>query len=1703
MKAFSRQLAIVSCVLRLFVFLPCLMGQVQGDSKDYVPNEMQVADPEVKTYLDSADSQEKDGDYEQAFLQLEKAFDLCVKKDLHSDKAILEATIAAAYVVRGDIDHAKQFWLSADTDSVAVGNLVLQADALMALSGIARSYQKMDEALELATQALEIGRKSKNLWIQSHCLGELGNLQLAMGKTSDARASVEEALRIDRLNHYEFESTHLLYLAWITFIENRDLDQAIQFATSARELAIKQENYIVFMQSSISVAHGYAQKGKLDQAIEFIERSRVGLTDEGKPLFTNPNSYQAATSLPLIKVSFLEALAFDYQAGKRTDDALKTWQELYDAAKSENFILATAEAANGAAIIYQQKQEPTSAIIWYALAADAWEKAGDFEPQMDALGAEAFMVSQTEDGSKALQIYETILSLTKTHKNLHREFVIDLSIAEVASPMKDDDRAFRALIEAEALLSPALTLDGVGANLISEMYARLAVLYGKKNNELVQLIVLEKAMTPFASDNKPDLMLNLDEEIKKHLDHLNALDTANKAYHDGDLAKALLYFELLQHYQQTDAIWRGLDYDKHSDDPIMQKLIDIPLAMAGLPGGAKALEDNLHNLGPAVGAAKLFTLVALTNYYLTQNRSDEVITYASAAWPYLNLTATDHAQRYEVQVACGLTLSLFLKKDIPSALQRVSGCLTSAKTLADPELLLMAHEINLWVLQAAGRESDGAESAQFLSQHSSEDPQQLMTEASIFAMQGKWQEDLETLQKALSLMESRKDTAQTARIHVTIAGLLATGKVSDVDGEYGHLAEALELYKQLSDADGEVQVNVAIGKYFTRQKDSVRAHEFFDTALKVSRHEKNADMEASIFAASGESFRSFGDTPKSLDAYRSAAKIYHDKSEPAKESAALRNEATIIGFDMHRPKDALELAFSARQLADLSGEWLERYSVRRLIAEIDSTRGDYQGALVALRDARGMSESANQPLNSAWIDLQICGELTALGDWQRALDAVNAAFPVLQQFDDTEDEVLAYSDLMDIYSARESEIKDFDKALEYYESAQKLISRIDPGSAASLALSVEEIYWQQGRFKEAIAKGQEALAYWESKKDIAAEANALLSLAEAERSVGDVHAATTSLAQAEPLVKQAGDFYTTGRFYYGQANLNKREGRLQDAIAQYERVIGFLEEYKANSGVNASRSVAETYNYIYGELIDAYYLLSVKEDAFRISSAEKALEYAELNKSRTLINAWGHSFEDALRRKVPADQQESERDILARQTSLRSELSQLTSGGEGRTVKQIQADLKQVAAEESLLQDKLRQSSPAYAEIRYPNPVVMEDLPLRPGEVLIEFKMFDPALFVWILEGSPSGTHLAAFYKVPHTRQWFEERILDIRGAFNRGDPSGFNPKLSEELFEALFPENYRHTLFSANSVIFVPDDILFLLPLEILSPDASQNNYPLLKVATTYFPSAAALRLSRTITPAKGEWTAQFLGIGDPVTSKEDERYAVVRIASDLNPIEKAPETADVSPSKPQTIPARSYTTRGYYFDRLPQTAAEVTNIAGLFPGGSASSTVRLGMDATKADLLQTDLGRFRFVHFATHGFLPVDSSVGEPALILSFDGQDESQMMFKTSDILGLNLHSEMVVLSACNTGSGKVTRAEGVASLGTAFLAAGASSVTVSLWEVADKSTAVLMQEYYRNLLAGMPKPKALATARASLVAQGYSNPFFWAPFVLTGE
>ena len=104
---------------------------------------------------------------------------------------------------------------------------------------------------------------------------------------------------------------------------------------------------------------------------------------------------------------------------------------------------------------------------------------------------------------------------------------------------------------------------------------------------------------------------------------------------------------------------------------------------------------------------------------------------------------------------------------------------------------------------------------------------------------------------------------------------------------------------------------------------------------------------------------------------------------------------------------------------------------------------------------------------------------------------------------------------------------------------------------------------------------------------------------------------------------------------------------------------------------------------------------------------------------------------------------------------------------------------------------------------------------------------------------------------------------------------------------------------------------------------------------------------------------------------------------------------------------------------------------------------------------------------------------------------------------ELAGLNLWgTQLVVLSACDTGRGDVKHGQGVYGLRRAFIVAGAETVVMSLWKVNDDITHVLMEDYYRNLLAGQGRAAALHEAMR-LLRRSHPHPYFWAPFIALGR
>ena len=154
---------------------------------------------------------------------------------------------------------------------------------------------------------------------------------------------------------------------------------------------------------------------------------------------------------------------------------------------------------------------------------------------------------------------------------------------------------------------------------------------------------------------------------------------------------------------------------------------------------------------------------------------------------------------------------------------------------------------------------------------------------------------------------------------------------------------------------------------------------------------------------------------------------------------------------------------------------------------------------------------------------------------------------------------------------------------------------------------------------------------------------------------------------------------------------------------------------------------------------------------------------------------------------------------------------------------------------------------------------------------------------------------------------------------------------------------------------------------------------------------------------------------------------------------------------------------------------------------------------EAATVEALLKDAGSSGILHLACHTKLDPEDSLGS-SLVLAPGG---SKGLLPAYEIVQkMNLHCNLVTLSACDTGSGFAFAHEGVLGIARAFQLAGARSVLMSMWQVADQSTSLLMRNFYKRLAHGAPKDVALRQA-AIETRRKFPQPFYWAPFVLSGD
>ena len=190
-----------------------------------------------------------------------------------------------------------------------------------------------------------------------------------------------------------------------------------------------------------------------------------------------------------------------------------------------------------------------------------------------------------------------------------------------------------------------------------------------------------------------------------------------------------------------------------------------------------------------------------------------------------------------------------------------------------------------------------------------------------------------------------------------------------------------------------------------------------------------------------------------------------------------------------------------------------------------------------------------------------------------------------------------------------------------------------------------------------------------------------------------------------------------------------------------------------------------------------------------------------------------------------------------------------------------------------------------------------------------------------------------------------------------------------------------------------------------------------------------------------------------------------------------------------------------------LPFAREEIDAIAAQFPAHRANAWT--GSQANKASLRRAsragDLLRYRYVHFATHAWAQPDQPESSAIVLAGGNGDLPTQRALTAAELAGLHMGSELIVLSACDTGVGHFEHGRGLLGLAYAGLAAGNRAALLSLWPIADDTTALFMKRLYAKLRRGINPVTALAATQREFRRSGdsrLSDPLVWAPFVLYG-
>jgi CHAT domain-containing protein len=537
------------------------------------------------------------------------------------------------------------------------------------------------------------------------------------------------------------------------------------------------------------------------------------------------------------------------------------------------------------------------------------------------------------------------------------------------------------------------------------------------------------------------------------------------------------------------------------------------------------------------------------------------------------------------------------------------------------------------------------------------------------------------------------------------------------------------------------------------------------------------------------------------------------------------------------------------------------------------------------------------------------------------------------------------------------------------------------------------------------------------------------------------------------------------------AQINEKCGRKINALRYYLDAIDEIDSileglpvwfYKPNYFADKIDIFEGTLGLLF-ELHRSYPDMAYDQEAFRIAERAKnagimpgILEFDLLKSGERTRSGWV----------------KSKAEIVSRISKLQIDLLQQLGSREERSLLE---DLESAEDECIAFIAHILKQRREIAKIGYPITSGLTDirsLLLAPDRALIEYFWGNKNLYAFFL--SQKAFLLVRIADTSNLSLLIKNYLPFI--SFNRPDEFR-GVEGGRKLFECLIGPFESDIKTEIKKIIIIPDGILHYLPFETLIRNGDSPHPPGKK---------------------DGNLRYRFLIEDYEISYASSASY----LAMMRSTWERETHTKDILAvtGRPGARYGRQFPMRSANPADLPYADKEVKAITGLFRSDMA---IKLGGKVSgETEFIALPLNKFKTIHFAAHGLFN-DQNWLRSALLLGGDPKKGEDGLLQPLEIFLLNLNADLVTLSACQSGDGRMEWGGGLLGLSLPFLLAGARSVITALWSINDLSTSEFMVRFYSHLMKDESKGGALRSAKIEMLDSKYRHPYFWAPFVLSGD